>query len=481
MMLHPVGGLADFFKPVQPEDTTCPGRFYAMRYFTDHDLLYRKYDPYTSAEKRLLMTTCPGPRMTSFMNGSVFFPYSNRTAVLERVAMDIKSDTPSYWNQIAYDTPEEGCRLAVDIDSTRVIPHDEVASFARVLWSTLQHYFAATDGAPIPIMVSTCGPRLKKGVLSTGIHMVCHVRVSIEQARQILLGFEMRLVADPGIDTSRVEVDSSIYKPGARMVSLRMVYSSKIENCPVCQNMTERRLACSACATRGVAISAFTYKPVFAVDWETGAPCTELFLRTHRTFLEVVRNHSLWPEAAAEQRRDYRLPAGDPPCGGVPSRVRRLPSAANAPADDRAALLVEEAVRRLQHPPSADYPWPSVTISRVRVLSPRRAHVYVDGIGSTRCLYAEKDHGSNRVWFVLHRNGDLVLYCHSKKAENSCQSKPRIRFRVPQSIVQHVFGIPVITDPVTTIDAPDLRMFNRKRPRHHPDTPSRRVVHAPDA
>jgi hypothetical protein len=454
-------GLAQFFRPVEDEDTDKPDQFHAMRLIKHEQFLYRKYNDHTTRETRLMREACPGPRLTTFLNGSVYFPYDRRDHVMEQVARDIEVDSPAYWNQIAYDVPGEGCRLAVDLDGTRVVPVHEVAAICRVLWSTLRLYYP--DGPGIPLMVSTCGPRLKKGVLSTGVHIICHVRVTIEQARQILFGFEMRLVADRTIDTSGLEVDASIYKVKARMVSLRMVYSSKIEPCPVCQNTIERRLACQACAMRGVSVSTYTYQPVFAVAWATGHPCTELFHATHTTFDDVVASHSLWPGSAEQPRADYTIPVGDPVCSvGACATVRRIP--AHRLEDDGVSVVVEEGLRRLEHSSVNGAPWPSVTVTGVRVVSARKAHIFVDGVGSTRCLYADKTHGSNRVWFILHRTGELVLYCHSKKAEYTCQSKERIRFHLSLDVVRKVFGVPVITNPLASIQTPDMRRFNTKRP-----------------
>ena len=492
-------GVSAFYHPLSDESSSSQDEFFAVRYFRHKGYMHRKYDAVSSA-KQEMMNACPGPRLTTFLNGSVFFPYTEREEVYRRLAYDIQTETPSYWNQIAYDTPGEGCRLAVDVDSTRIIPHSEIVAMAELLWRTLGEYYENFTVRPIPVLVSVCGPRLKKGVESTGVHIICHVQVSIEEAQQILTGFKLRLFKDTSVCMDGIEIDTSIYKERSRAVSLRFVYSNKIENCVICENITERRLACRGCAGKGVALSNFTYTPSFAVSPTTGKVCATTFREYHSDFGVLVASHSLW-STESERREDYRRPEGDA-VYTTASSIRSVPMTSEYPRSSDRRVLVDRAAKNQRKCTQVEGPvvgvleefirsisddgitkhWKYITVRLVRIVSARIAHVYVDGIGSTHCHYAQKSHGSNRIWFKLHVSGDLVLQCFSKKKEYSCQTADRIKFNVPMSVSKRVFDVPMLVSTMSVTDTNHItpRSFNQRKRGSAPVTGPRIDIFRPD-
>ena len=70
-------------------DLEARDKFFAMRYFVDKDYLHRAHQETTSYRERLAKV-CPNPRLTSFCNGSVYFPYKDREEVLRKIGMDIQ-------------------------------------------------------------------------------------------------------------------------------------------------------------------------------------------------------------------------------------------------------------------------------------------------------------------------------------------------------------------------------------------------------
>jgi len=205
------------------------------------DRLYHKNE--LSKAQRRNLEDCPLPRVTSFSGGNYHFPYADRDEMLRRLAMDIEEGSPMYWNQIAFDKEGEGTRLVVDIDSDgRVVEDTVICRISRILWQTLKEYYPKDfDQTPIDIFVAKCGPRVKKGKLCTGIHMVCHVKVSFDQARQLIHGYKLRLDKESGLDMSGLTVDAGIYKEGSKQASIRMIYSRKVDDCPLCGGPKKER------------------------------------------------------------------------------------------------------------------------------------------------------------------------------------------------------------------------------------------------
>jgi hypothetical protein len=289
-------------------------------------------------------------------------------------------------------------------------------------------------------------------------------------------GFKLRLLRDTSIHMDGIEVDSSIYKARSRMVSLRFVYSNKVEKCPLCEDVTERRLACKPCGGKGVALSNFTYVPSFALCSTTGEASVGVFRALHPDFGTLARNHSLWPDPA-DTREDYAVPDADPvyAAAGTSSgasysdgRARKAPSAARRQKQHEeitgpALDMVEELVRSLTVD-GALRPWKDVTVQSVCKVSQRIAHVSVGGIGSTHCLYAQKNHGSNRIWFKMYVSGELVLQCFSRNKEYPCQTATRVKFHVPSSLTKRVFDLDVLTIcKGVEVRPPDSRSFKRRR------------------
>ena len=444
-------GLDKFYRKMDIPDYESTDKYYSMRYFISKGYFHSKCDEMTP-EKTRIRNICPQSRLTSFCNGSVYFPYRKRYEVLKHISYDIQTDTPTYWNQRAFDVEGEGFRFVVDIDSdTRIFSTSEINKIAVVLWNTLREYYKDFADKPIEVFGSKCGPRMKKGKISTGLHFMCHVKVSVEEAMQLTFGFRMRLQKNAYINTNDIDIDGSIYKVKTRQANIRFIYSNKMEDCIKCMNITEKRMACTACDRRGILISKFTYKPVLCVN-HTGDVCPEHFKKHHPDFLTIVNNHSLWPEDS-DIRTDFKKPQLDPlytidERKEVESLLNKGKKRKRAETNKFTVLkvtnpsyeLLEEFIRGIQW--KGKRCWEGISIHKINVSAgSRTAQVFITGIGSTMCFYANKDHGTNRVWFHLNRSGVLTLHCNSKKVEYGCKSKDRIKFDVPNRISNVIFDI----------------------------------------
>jgi len=432
--------------------------FYSYRYFQKNRYFHGKYDEITP-EKKQLFKLCPKPQLTAFTHGSVFFPYEERAQILKMIAYDVQVGSTMYWNQIAHDVEGEGCRLVIDIDSdTRVLNKVEIYQMSRVLWRTLKTYFTEFDTRPIDIFVAKCGPRIKKGNLSTGVHIICHVKVTVEQAKQIIFGFKLRLTQEDTFNIRGIELDAAIYKEKAKQCSARMVYCNKIEKCPLCEDKVEKRQGCNFCNRAGQVISRSTYEPMSCVHPETGHHDISYFQKKNPDFLQIVKNYSIWPEAC-DTRSDYVKPAVDPMYtvqkeyknagpGNATGRKRKGHAAADGKLkkvkhSDPSYTLLEEFIHSITW--KSKRWWDGIVIDNIALTENERvAWVYVSGMGSTMCPYAMKDHGDNRIWFGVTRGGWLTVYCHSKKKEYPCNNvkpKDRIKFELPGRIMQKIFGL----------------------------------------
>jgi len=444
----------NYFKPITNFDENNTEQDFSMRFAMLNHYFHRSFDEVT-AEKKSIRDKCPKPRITAFCNGSLFFPYEERHEFLKHVAYDVESNSTTYWNQIAYE--EDGMRLVIDIDSEkRVLSDSEINKIGIVLWKTLSEYYTDFKSRPIEVLGSKCGPRMKKGNLSVGLHFVCHVSTTIEEAQQIIYGFKLRLLKNQWINMTGLDVDTSIYKVNARMVSLRMVYSSKIEDCVVCGNLTEKRLSCLACERRGLMVSRFNYEPVLAVDGN-GSISVNHFAKLHGDFKDIIRNHSIWSEES-DHRTDYCKPPLDPiftvsdndpieDDTAVNGKKRKrsetpakVPKGTPLKITDASYNLVEEYIRKINW--QGQKYFDGVNVDNIVISKGNRsAQIFISGIGSSFCIYAMKDHGSNRVWFSLNKKGILTFYCNSKKKEYGCKEMERIKFEMPLRISNMVFGI----------------------------------------
>jgi hypothetical protein len=477
-MSNCIGGISSYYDKLTTVDMKDEEKNYSLRYMMANEFFHRSFDIMTPTKTRI-QSESSKPRMTAFLNGSVYFPYHHRKDILKHIAYDIETNTTTYWNQIAYDQEGEGMRLVVDVDTdSRVLSSPEVNKIAEVLWETLNDYYTDFKQHPIGIFGSKCGPRMKKNQLSTGLHFVCHVMVSIDQARQVLFGFKLRLLQNSYINMNGLIVDADVYKVTARCVSLRMIYSNKLENCLVCSNITEKRMGCHVCDRQGILVSKMTYEPVLCVTPDGKISKKEYFSKHHSNFYTIIQNHSIWPEVA-EKREDYRKPLKDPIYESESAKKdNKRKSCPKSDAEtsfkqikvsDTVYDLVEEEVRKIKW--KGEFWWDGISVEKIRVSNGRRsAQIFISGLGSSMCLYAMKDHGGNRVWFSVNRSGSLTLNCNSKVEEYGCKKKDRIRFQLPLTLSNRIFGIEnppgfdlSIKRPIDT-DTFDMHKFIQKKP-----------------
>lgn len=446
-MLKPIR-LKDHYQRMVRPDLDREDRFYSYRRFTQLGY-FNEPEPKHKNIKRL--------RITAFNGGNVFFRYTDRHDVLEKIAKDAQTGSVMYWNQMAYDVPGEGCRLVADIDSNRTITMEEIIKFAHEFWLTLRAYYPDFDERPIKIFIASCGPRLKKGELSTGIHLIAHVKVTIDQARQLLYGFRLRLQARTDLDLEGVEVDDGIYKPGnpdknrPGMCSTRMIYSSKVETCPLCLGVEPKIRSCRFCEQSGQVISKSTYRPQGGLDHRTG-----VFTEQKDSWTQVIRNYSIWPEKG-DDRHTYVRPSTDDlvveekksgrsaAAASSPPRKRVKAKVAHRPVSGgRAYELVQELISGLMH--GGQQLWNGVEIADIQKGDTGNiCFVHVRGLGSSACPYANKDHEGNRVTFSIRKkngwNSWLTVHCPSDK--HGCKEKSKqspIGFPVPSNIVEELFG-----------------------------------------
>lgn len=426
---------------------------FVYRWFEEHeytilkeDRLYHK-DRLSRAQRRHL-EVCPLPRLTSLNGGNYHFPYSERDEMLRRLALDIEEGSPMYWNQIAFDKEGEGARLVVDIDSEgRVVDDTDICRISRVLWQTLKEYFPKDfDQTPIDIFVSKCGPRIKKGKMCTGIHLVCHVKVSFDQARQLIHGYKLRLDKEPGMDMTGLTVDAGIYKENSKQVSIRMIYSRKIEDCPLCGGPKQERVySCTFCDRRGRVATKKTYEPLCCIRPDTGRDDPDYFAQKAPDFVSLVKCYSIWPEAR-DAAHEFIKPPGDPvydlptkskklkPVGAGTKHMKKIKSS------DPVYEMVEDFIRSIVW--EGKKLWERVDVDNISLTENQRlAWISISGLDSSQCPYAMKDHGGNRIFFVLTRAGQLQVKCRSEKAEYGCQTKDKIQFSLPGTVVQQVFGL----------------------------------------
>ena len=437
--------LADNYSKLEHANLDSQDSDFCLRYLVENNFLFKKNSkPNATALAVQKANQC---RMTSLFNGAVYFPYDVRHIVLSQIARDrlCENSSKSYWNQIAYET--DGVRLVVDVDATRVIGPDELDKFGLYLSETLCEYFPmSTKEQPIDVVCSVCGPRLKKGVQSSGVHFIAHVQVTFDQARQIIYAFKLRLYRDRLLDMSAIEIDAGIYKTNT--VNLRLIYNHKIENCPVCNDQTADRICCSFCDRSGLVTSNHTYTPqkCFRASAPRSTIDDERFKELHKDVETVFQSNSIWSDPD-ELRPDYTKPERHPlhtcettapepqaktkaPRGGK-SVKHTILDKGNKAYDMLQGFLWRISLQQIR-------PWDGIVISDIKITGKSSATIAVTGQGSNWCVYANKDHGNNRIFFTLRKStGKLAVRCHSTK--HGCQEKSIMEFEVPMIIINHIF------------------------------------------
>lgn len=471
----------DHFKPIEFPVTNDEEKFYAVRFFRANRYFHKEDDPtkkqvIIDPDTKEQIVVVNGKRkrplteeekqekarremnslmlFTSLINGTVLMEYDNRHMALKHIAYDIETKSAGFWNQLGYE--KEGFRLVMDIDAhDRILSNPEIERMGNILVKTLQEYYTQFEEKPIVVAASKCGPRLKKGKLSTGLHFIAHVRVTLEEAKQLIFAYRIRL-KKLQFNMKGLDVDAAIYRSKARSVSLRMIHSHKKEECPMCTNDYQTRFTCTFCMHRGEVMSKWTYVPVAVFDGE-GKINDQLYEKMHSDYLTMVLSHSVWSEPG-EERTDFLKPELDPSFlldeedqqarkkqkmpGMSTTQTRRrqsaVPLAASHPGYDQLQLFIRSIYWKGKRW------WSDVEISNID-LTPDKRIAFINlsshSPGCSMCLYAMKDHGGNRIYFTLSRKGILTHYCRSEKKEYDCKSKQKITFQVRGEIANAIFGI----------------------------------------
>lgn len=419
---------------------------------TSHLLSWLKRNEYEvfsegklSATQKRHIKECPAARVTSLAGGKYHFPASEKAEFLRHLATDIEmEDSPAmFWNQIAFE--DEGARLIIDVDSDETVLSDTmIEKLSSTLWKTLKDYYSNFDQCPIDIFVSKCGPRLKKGKVSTGLHMVAHVRVSFEQAAQLIYGYKLRLHTDSTINMTGLEVDAGIYRASSKQVSLRMIYSRKIENCPICHGpKNEAYIACKFCDSKGKVSTKKTYEPLCCINPKTGTSDDKYFYQRCANYLQLVQCYSIWAEPT-DSSHCYEKPIGDPVVDMVAQKPSNPPSSRHQMKKIRrenpSYKLIESFIRNVIW--DGKKIWEHTIVQNISLTENQKsAYIQVSGLNSSQCPYVNKDHGGNRIYFVMNQKGELTVHCHSDKVEYGCKTKPRIRFQMASDVINEVFGM----------------------------------------
>jgi hypothetical protein len=432
-------GLSKYYKAWVDDDIHDMEHYFTLRLCYKNGWVVKKFDKDESTMKRkMLLEACPRPLITLFDNGCLHFPWDGRESVLKQIAEDISVDTPMCFNQMGYE--ELGFRLAIDIDSERLLSDLEIEKFESVLRKTLEVYYTGKE--PIKIATSVCGPRMKNAKISTAVHFVAHIEVNILQGRQITFGYTMRMRSDPLVNMMDIVIDAGIYKPAKKMMSMRMIYSNKLDTCVQCRNDTFERQSCELCKSRGMVVSTFVYVPKFF----TVGRDQEAFDEAHKDFLSTVKTHSIWSESG-DVRDDYVKPSMDP---DVPDdSKKRKPSESKKTTNATKKLLtnacyeaLEEQIRAVQI--GGEYVWKDLIVKEVDVNAKGTAMIRVSGISSSYCLYSKTSHGSRTFYFLLNKKGIMTLRCGSDKHKCDVAHKDPervISFTVSQRVTNDIFGV----------------------------------------
>ena len=441
----------DHFIIVEPPHTNDPNRFFTFRWILQNDMYVRSKEKDTQNLNRKFSDQ--KPRLTMLTGGTVYFTPSYIDDFYKKIALDFTSSPPSpnCFNQMAFDTESEGCRLAFDIDSDRLLTAGEVGCLMFTVRKTLQVYYTDFEKNPLPVFCSINGPRIKKKKISLGVHIVVPVKVTVEQARQITTGFKIRLQAKAGkneFNMTDIEVDASIYKD--TYCNLRMIGSRKLESCPLCDGNAMDAMACTFCMGRANMMTTSSYQP-FSCLTPDGKDDPTFFQEQHKDWITILKNHSIWSNVS-EKREDYAKPFSDPCYKELKNEKEHRESIAKStfkskqqsaiitlPPRDKSYDVVEEFIHDCHF--QGQRPWKDVTVTEIRTTSnsrQRTALILVKGPGSAQCMIADKDHGQS-IYFILNRNHQLTQGCHSDKY--GCKGNVTVQFTVPGYITNTVFGI----------------------------------------
>lgn len=398
------GGFNRFFKKVEYpnvyEVLKKPDSFASMHYLLTNEYLQKSNDDPTP-KSQAVREQNPRFRLTSWAGGSVYFPYQDRAIILAKIAKDAKNGVQQHWNQVAYE--DEGMRFAVDVDGHRVITQEEISRLASLMRTTLNDYYHVS----IPIFLAICGPRWKAGKESSALHFVCHVRVALEQAKQITFTLQRRFEAF-GLEKG-LEIDAGIYKDHDHSVNLRMIYCNKVDKCNVCNDETPAKWACAAfCGKTGKLASKFTYVPKFQVG-ENGELASDL-----PSYLENVMRYSLWSELDDVQI-GYQKPEGEPDVPVKPQKRKLQGDEISHGPKNLKNIRVDGLTQFVR---TLSPHWKNVFVDSV---NPKHGFSFVNlnGRGSGICPYANKDHGDTRIYGKLSYSGCLTIHCKSE----ACKSR----------------------------------------------------------
>ena len=417
-------GLQCYFQEKPTENLTDPGHYFAKRYLKKNKFLFNK------TEKKPW-------RLTAFDGGCYWFPYEKRHELFKQIEKDVKTDTKTFWNQIAYFVEGEGSRLVIDIDSSRLLTSEDIQKFLYILRDCLKDYYTNFEKDPIGIFGSKCGPRMSKNKKSTALHFICHVNVSIAEATQLIFGYTLRLRSDKSVNMQDIVIDSGIYKANSEQVSLRLIYSYKLDTCVLCQGDEDERDSCTLCHGKGRIMSKMCYEPFIHL---VGDKENEL----DEDWYMMLQNNSIWPEEC-DTRKDYHLPPRElklenqkkRKSGSGDKKVREIKTG-NIP--NFAYQSLEEEIRKVAV--NFECHWKDLVVKDIIVRARGITSVYVDGNGSTICLYANKDHGTRQFFFTLKKNGEMTLMCQSEYQDCKTASKERpIKFFIASWLCNTIHGI----------------------------------------
>jgi hypothetical protein len=380
---------------------------------------------------------CPHPHFTQICGGeNIYFPFSEKETVLRMLATDLHQARVPFYNQIAYDAPGQGFRLAVDIDaSKRLITDTELIQMVASLSAVLERYYVGKD---IPLFVSTSGPKWKDGHEVISIHIIAHVKVSFSEAKQLIYSYRLALKADDSIDMSGLEVDDGIYKDKSakcnyESCNLRLIYSHKKEKCLNTETDDEHQ-TCPLCKGVKFIVSRKVYEPKFVYRHKNLD--TDYFKQTHDNYFNILKNHNLWVNEASDVMDGYQIPFGtlsyecelrfekDFQEGkfvtNPKKRKRNHPETVleNVNMNKR----FESFLRKITH--NSERPFMHIRVRFITEVKTNKNHtltIFVEGEGAGQCLYEQKDHGQGRIFFSYNvKTFTLRIGCFSKLYE-ACQ------------------------------------------------------------
>ena len=386
--------------------------------------------------KRQVLCTNDRPYLTSFMNGSVHCPLAFLESIFITAGLDVQLRQTSFWNMIAYE--DDGVRLCVDIDSERVVEEDEIKLLTELFYRATSSYYDQLEDNDISMYTSKCGPRLKRGGLSTGIHIVGHVCSTLQQSLQIISTFK-KLLLQNDFNMTGIVVDDGIYKQKARSCSLRMLYSSKIEKCPLCSSSVSA-LLCELCHGKGRVIPSAVYLPFCSYDRHGFEYQTQVYsgIVTH------IRNHSIWPLASTERRTDFHIPVGVQAIEPIENRRSRVARFERSSEKYASVAALEKIQYFLSHTlMDGRTPWKNIQISKVMYShNERSCIVNVSGDNARMCPYTtKKEHNSSCVWFRFVKSGFCYVHCFSRKNKLCEEPVDRVKLIVPSVLSKLIFNV----------------------------------------